>query len=126
MEKSPASHIPSHIAACLVILIVAATASFAIGLKIIFSPVASELSSLPDWYVILNGVVSLVLGIFYLWMGRMLFTKHPTARILVISIALANLIFSLTRLPVGAIAFAVNLLLLVFISTRTSRNWFSS
>lgn len=126
MGKTPASRVPSPISACLILLAVASISHFAIGLSIIFSPVSSAFTNLPDWYVILNGVISMALGVFYLWMGRMVFTRHPTARILTISIALANLFFSLTRLPVGAIPFAVNLLLLVLISVRTSRNWFAS
>ena len=123
MAEPDARVVPQAIVASLLILGIGSISSFAIGVKILFSPSQMTDTSLPDWYLIMNGAMSLVLGIFYLWIARMIYTKHPTARILAISIALANGIFSLTRLPVGAIPLVLNLGLLAVLASKPGREW---
>ena len=117
------SKIPPSIVGIILVLIGGFTFGFSYGLYILFNSQAQAPSTLPVWYRILNAVMSMVIGILYLWLSRMVYTRHPTTRLLILSISTANILFSLTRLPSGLVPLALNLVIVGLVSTKDSRAW---
>lgn len=124
--NSQTPKIPTAVAATISLLIFGFLFDAAYGLHALFNAEAQAPSTLPTWYRIMNAVMSMVIGIVYLWLVRMIYTRHPIARILVISIGTANIMFSLTRIPSGLVPLTLNLVILGLVSLKESRDWFDS
>jgi len=79
----------------------------------------------PGWWLIINGLLAIVLGLIYLWLGRLTFAGSQTAQMLIQVLAVINIVFALFRLPYGWIAIIINALILVFVSNSKAKEWFN-
>ena len=64
-----------------------------------------------------------MLGIFYLWLARLIYAQQPIARVLAISIAAANTVFAITRMPTGWPTLVLNVAVIVLLIHRKSLAW---
>lgn len=123
MSNSSLRALPPSISSVLVILVFGALSNFGIGIHLLFNSSASIITTLPLWYLIANGTLALMLGIFYIWLARLIYAQQPIARVLAISIAAANIVFALTRMPAGWPTLALNIVVIVLLSQKNSLAW---
>ncbi len=76
------------------------------------------------WFVI-NGLLSIVLGLMYMWLTRMTLVGSRTAYVLINFLAMINIFFGLFRLPYGWGVIALSILALLLVNTQKARAWFT-
>ncbi|MBU6148060.1 MAG: hypothetical protein KGP10_07810 [Actinomycetales bacterium] len=75
--------------------------------------------------IFLNGLLSLVLGIMFIWLASLTFAGSVVAYELINLLAIINLIFGLFRLPYGWGAIALSILVLLLVNLRSSQQFLS-
>lgn len=102
---------------------------FSLGLWLAFFDVPAietndpSLAALPAWVPLVNGLLSLTLGLFYLILLRMVLGRTNSAFPMVQAIAFVNLAFGLFRLPAGVIAIAVSVLIFAVSNNAATKQW---
>ena len=102
---------------------------FSLGLWLAFFDVPTietndpSLSALPDWVPLVNGLLSLTLGLLYLILLRMVLGRTNSAFPMVQAIAFVNLVFGFFRLPAGVIAIAVSALIFAVSNNAATKQW---
>jgi len=91
-----------------------------------FSRIIGENTILPDWYLLINGALALLLGVMYLWLVRLIINRAQIAQILIQTLAIVNIVFGLTNLPLGWVAIGTNAANLILISTASAKKWLTS
>ena len=89
---------------------------------------AQEIFSNPvsDWYWVLTAVLSFILGMIYVWIGRGMLAGDPQSWMLVNVLAIINVVFALFQLPTGTgwTAIFLNLVILALNNTGHTKRWF--
>jgi hypothetical protein len=73
----------------------------------------------------MNGLLSAVLGIMYLWLARITLAGSETALVLIQFLAVLNIVFGFFRLPYGWGIILLSILILIMVSSAQSKAWFS-
>lgn len=106
-----------------------------VGARIAFSPAGTNHAfsqligdnpTVPDWFLLINGALSLLLGLMYLWLVRLILMRVALSQVLVQTLAVVNIVFGFVNLPLGWVAISANTVNLILISTSSARKWFSS
>jgi hypothetical protein len=128
---------PTGVTVVGVLIFIAAIYNFILGVWSIFAPLGDNPKipgiqtdtgqpvAYPGWWLIINGLLAIVLGLIYLWLGRMTFAGSRTAQVLIQVLAVINIVFALFRLPYGWIAIIINALILLFVSGGKAKEWFN-
>ncbi|MEI2728410.1 MAG: hypothetical protein V9E85_04820 [Candidatus Nanopelagicales bacterium] len=123
---------PGAVLAVAILVFVGAIVQFLTALIAIILAIrpgeAQELFSQPvsDWYWVLTAVLSFILGMIYVWIGRGMLAGDPQSWMLVNILAIINVVFALFQLPTGNgwTAFFLNLVILGLNNTGASKRWF--
>ncbi len=85
-------------------------------------------ASVSDWYWFTSGLLSLVLGLIYIWIARGVFLGNSQAWMLVNLLAIINLVFAVFEIPVGTgwAAIFLNVVILLLNNTAGAREWFQT
>jgi hypothetical protein len=65
------------------------------------------------------------MGLIYFWLARITMAGSATALGLITILAIINIVFGLFRLPYGWIPLALNVLVLILVSGKSARAWFT-
>lgn len=87
------------------------------------TPANADLKSLPDWFSLVNGLLSLTLGLIYMVLLRMVLSRATNAYPMIQAIALINIAFGLFRLPVGLLAIGISVVTLVLSNSKETKTW---
>lgn len=79
-----------------------------------------------DWYWVMTAVLSFILGLIYIWIGRGMLAGDAQSWMLVNILAIINIVFAFFQLPTGNgwTAFFLNLVILLVNNTGDSKRWF--
>lgn len=80
---------------------------------------------IPAFWVVMSGLLTIVLGLLYLWLGRLTLAGSATAYVLINFLAIINIVFSLFTLPAGWGSILLNALILIIVNTQNARRWLS-
>ncbi len=83
-----------------------------------------ELAGPPTFWFVVNGLLSIVLGLMYFWLTKMTLVGSQTAYVLVNFLAILNIFFGLFRLPYGWGVMLLSILVLVLANTNNAKAWF--
>lgn len=83
-----------------------------------------ELVGPPTFWFVINGLLSIVLGLMYFWLTKMTLVGSQTAYVLVNFLAILNIFFGLFRLPYGWGVMLLNVLVLLLANTNNAKAWF--
>lgn len=75
--------------------------------------------------IFLNGLLSLVLGIMFIWLASITFAGSVVAYELINLLAIINIIFGLFRLPYGLGAILLSVIVLLLVNLRSSQQFLS-
>lgn len=127
---------PLAVSGVALIIAISGLFDFLVGARIAFTPVAptrralpqilGENATVPDWFLLVNGALSLLLGLMYLWLVRLILTRVAISQVLIPTLAVVNIAFGFVNLPLGWIAIVPNIANLVLINTDSAKKWFSS
>jgi len=126
---------PVPITGVAIIIAISGIFDIVVGARIAFSPagtnrafsrIIGENTILPDWYLLINGALALLLGVMYLWLVRLIINRAQIAQILIQTLAIVNIVFGLTNLPLGWVAIGTNAANLILISTASAKKWLTS
>jgi len=103
---------------------------FAISEAITSSPASrfwkgQYLGTVSDGYLWFYGIVAILFGALLWWVASTLVDGDPTARLIVVALAVINVIFALFSFPYGIIGMALNVLVLALLSTPSTSRWFA-
>jgi hypothetical protein len=100
-----------------------------LGLRLAFFDIptiqasSSSLKPLPDWVPLVNGLLSLSLGLMYMILLRMVLARTRNAFPMVQAIGLVNIAIGLFRLPAGIIAVGISSLVLAISNSKQVKPW---
>jgi hypothetical protein len=129
MSQQTADARPAGAIVLAVIVTAGAVFYFCLGLWLAFFDVPTvhnsdpSLAELPDWVPLVNGLLSLTLGLLYLILLRMVLGRTNSAFPMVQAIAFVNLVFGFFRLPAGMIAIAVSALIFTVSNNAATKQW---
>ena len=129
MNRQSAETRPAGATGVAVVIALGATFYLLLGLWLAFFDVPAIAPSdpsqkpLPEWVPLVNGLMSLTLGLLYVILLRMVLGRTNSAYPMVQSIAIINFAFGLFRLPAGAIAIAFSVLILILSNSESAKAW---
>ena len=125
---------PASVAIVAFLVILAAITNIALGVFLFFSsfgdnPVvtdaAGQTHTVGTFYLIINAILSIIMGLIYFWLARITLVGSATAYSLLVILSIINIVFGLFRLPYGWIALALNVLVLILVNIPSARRWFT-
>jgi len=136
MSDSAVAKRPGGVTIVAVLIFIAAIVNLIVGIALILSPIGEnpvvvnslgKESSIPTLWLIMNGVLALLLGLIYIWLGRMTLAGSQGAHVLIQVLAVINIVFALFRLSdsSGWAAIVVNGLILILVNTAGAKQWFT-
>jgi hypothetical protein len=78
------------------------------------------------WYLLLNGLLSIALGLIYVTISKLILVGSRSAQVVIQALAVINIIFGFMRLPYGWVPIALNLIALLVVSTSKANAWFKT
>lgn len=82
-------------------------------------------TDIPFGWLIVSGILAVILGLMYFWIGRLALAGSQTAYVLINFLAILNIFFALFSLPFGWGALALNVLVLILVNTQNAKAWLS-
>ncbi|MCX6458805.1 MAG: hypothetical protein NTZ03_00690 [Actinobacteria bacterium] len=127
---------PGGVTLVAVLIFIAAIVNIIFGVWLIVSPIGDnptvhnslgQAKDIPTLWLIMNGLLTLLLGVIYLWLGRMTLAGSASAQVLIQVLAVINIVFALFRLAdwSGWLAIVINVLILGLVSTKGAKAWFT-
>ncbi|CAB4873388.1 MAG: hypothetical protein F2793_04065 [Actinobacteria bacterium] len=113
-----------------VLIFLAAIFNIVFGFWMMFAPYSitdiggNEMTNIPTFYLVMNGILSVILGLMYFWLTKLTLIGSATAHLLISFLAVLNIVFALFRLPYGWLAIALNVVILLIINTSKAKAWF--
>ena len=80
----------------------------------------------PGFYLFINGLLSVVLGLMYFWLAKMTLIGSATAHMLIVVLSAINMFYGLFRLPYGWGIILVSLLIIVMVNTKSAKAYWSA
>ncbi len=130
MSQSAPGARPFGVTLVAALIFVAAIFNIIFGFWMIFAPYSitdiggNELTNIPTFYLAMNGLLSVILGLMYFWLTKLTLIGSATAHMLISFLAVLNIVFALFRLPYGWLAIVINLAILLIINTAGAKAWF--
>jgi len=131
--STPTMKRPGGVSAVIVLIWIAALLNIALGIWMLLSWIGDNPSvtdatgnsiTIPTFYLIINGLLSLLLGIMYVWLARLTGIGSQQAHVIIQTLAVINIIFGFFRLPYGWGAIIINAIILALVSTSSAKQWF--
>lgn len=86
---------------------------------------AGNEQQISSFFLVMNGLLSVVLGFMYMWLTKMTLIGSATAYVLINFLAILNIFFGLFRLPFGWGIIALSALALLLVNTSKAKAWFT-
>lgn len=131
--STPTMKRPGGVTAVMILIWIAAIINIALGVWMLLAwignnPVLTDATgnsiTIPTFYLIINGLLSLLLGVMYVWLAKLTGIGSQQAHVIIQALAVINIIFGFFRLPYGWSAIIINALILVLVSTAGAKAWF--
>jgi hypothetical protein len=125
---------PGGVTAVIILIWIAALLNIALGVWMLLAWIGDNPSitdgqgnaiTIPTFYLIINGILSVVLGVMYVWLARMAGIGSQQAHVIIQALAVINIVFGFFRLPYGWSAVVINAIILLLVSTAGAKKWFS-
>ena len=125
---------PAGVTVVALLIFIAAVFNLILGVWMMLAPIGRNPAitdasggsyELPGFWLLVNGMLSVLLGLIYLWIGRMTLAGSAGAVVLIQLLAAINIVFALFRLPYGWLALALNILVLILVNTSAAKAWFT-
>ena len=78
------------------------------------------------WYLLLNGLLSIALGLIYVTISKLILVGSRSAQVVIQALAVINIIFGFMRLPYGWVPIALNVIALLVVGTSKANAWFKT
>ena len=130
MSQSETGTRPIGVTVVAALIFLAAIFNIIFGFWMMFAPFSitdlggNELTNMPTFYLVMNGILSVILGLMYFWLTKLTLIGSATAHLLISFLAVLNIVFALFRLPYGWLAIVINLAILLIINTAKAKAWF--
>lgn len=86
---------------------------------------AGNEQQISSFFLVMNGLLSVVLGFMYMWLTKMTLIGSATAYVLINFLAILNIFFGLFRLPFGWGIIVLSALALLLVNTSKAKAWFT-
>ncbi len=125
---------PASVLLVVALVVLSAIFDLAFGIWMVLAPFGPDLTvtdltgnaqAFPGFALVINGLLSVVLGLMYLWLAREAMIGSRTAYMLVNVLATINIVFGLLRLPYGWLVIGLSAIALLAANTTRAREWFS-
>jgi hypothetical protein len=136
MTTTTAAKRPAMVTFLAALIWVIAIFNVGFGVLMVLSPIgenptvlsaAGGLSiEISTWYLLLNGMLSIVLGLIYVTISKMILIGSRSAQVVIQALAVINIIFGFMRLPYGWVPIALNIIALIIVSTSKANAWFKT
>ena len=77
------------------------------------------------FYLFINGLLSVVLGLMYFWLAKMTLIGSATAHMLIVVLSAINMFYGLFRLPYGWGIILISLLIIIMVNTKSAKAYFT-
>jgi hypothetical protein len=117
-----------------VLIFISALFNLAFGVWMMLAPIGNNptvtdflgnAQEIPGFYLFVNGLLSAILGLLYLWLMRLTLAGSETAYVLITVLSAINVFYGLLRLPYGWGIIFVSAIILLMVNTRMARQWFT-
>jgi hypothetical protein len=124
---------PAGVSAVIILIWIAAVLNVALGIWMLTAwigdnPAVTDASgnaiTIPTFYLIINGLLSVLLGVMYVWLARLAGIGSQQAHVIIQALAVINIVFGFFRLPYGWSAIVINAIILLLVSTSSAKQWF--
>ena len=124
---------PAGVSAVIILIWIAAVLNVALGIWMLTAwigdnPAVTDANgnslSIPTFYLIINGLLSVLLGVMYVWLARLAGIGSQQAHVIIQALAVINIVFGFFRLPYGWSAIVINAIILLLVSTSSAKQWF--
>ena len=75
-------------------------------------------------WLLVNGIITLILGLMYVWLIKMTMIGSATAQVIIQMLAVINIVFAIFNLPYGWWTIFINLIILLMVSSAKATMWF--
>ena len=125
---------PIGVTLVIVLIVLSAVFDIITGIWMVFAAFGSSPAltdhlgnsiQVPGFYLFINGALSILLGFLYFWLTKMTLIGSATARTIIIMLAFINMFFGLFRLPYGWGIILVSLIIVLMVSTKSAKNYFT-
>ena len=125
---------PVGVSIVVVLIVISAVFDLIIGTWMIFSAFGSNPTftdhlgnsqEISGFYLFINGLLSVILGLMYFWLAKMTLIGSATAHMLIIVLSAINMFYGLFRLPYGWGIILISLLIIVIVNTRSAKAYFT-
>lgn len=125
---------PASVVLVAALVVLSAVFDLVFGVWMVLAPFGPDLAvtdltgntqAVPGFVLVVNGLLSVVLGLMYLWLARQALIGTRTAYLLVNILATINIVFGLLRLPYGWVVIGLSAVALLAANTARARDWFS-
>ena len=125
---------PGGVTAVIILIWIAALLNIALGIWMLLAwigdnPAITDAQgnsiTIPTFYLIINGLLSVLLGVMYVWLARLAGIGSQQAHVIIQALAVINIVFGFFRLPYGWTAIVINAIILFLMSTAGAKQWFS-
>jgi len=131
--STPTMKRPAGVSAVIILIWIAAVLNVALGIWMLTAwigdnPAVTDASgnaiTIPTFYLIINGLLSVLLGVMYVWLARLAGIGSQQAHVIIQALAVINIVFGFFRLPYGWSAIVINAIILLLVSTSSAKQWF--
>jgi hypothetical protein len=131
--STPTMKRPGGVSAVIILIWIAALINIAIGVWLLTAWIGDNPSitdasgnamKIPTFYLIINGLLSVLLGVMYIWLARLAGIGSQQAHVIIQALAVINIVFGFFRLPYGWSAIVINAIILFLVSTPSAKQWF--
>ncbi len=136
MTTTTAAKRPAMVTFVAALIWVIAIFNVGLGLLMVTAPIGEnpEVLSAPGGlsieistsYLLINGLLSIVLGLIYVTISKMILIGSRSAQVVIQALAVINIIFGFMTLPYGWVPIALNALALLIVSTSKANAWFKT
>lgn len=125
---------PAGVVFVAILILLSALFDIAFGVWMMLAPIGNNptvtdllgnVQEVPGFYLFANGLLSVILGLMYLWLMRLTLAGSSTAYVLITVLSAINVFFGLLRLPYGWGIIFVSAIILLMVNTRSARQWFT-
>jgi len=136
MTSTTAAKRPAMVTFLAALIWVIAIFNVGFGVLMVLSPIGDNPTVLnaagglkieiSTWYLLLNGLLSIVLGLIYVSISKMILIGSRSAQVVIQALAVINIIFGFMRLPYGWAPIALNVIALLIVSNAKANAWFKT
>lgn len=124
---------PNSIVAAAILVAIAATFNFVVGLLFSLDPetfqgivLPTTPEGAPAQLILISGVACIAVGFVYIWVIKELMNQSQFAAVMIYTLSAINILFGLFRLPLGFLTIALNVLTVILVRTNDSKQWLNS